>query len=69
MRECYCVYHSADLDGKMSAAIVRSKLPDALLVPWNYGEFAKRYGGGGHKGAAGCEMTISQFLDVTRRTT
>jgi oligoribonuclease NrnB/cAMP/cGMP phosphodiesterase (DHH superfamily) len=32
------VYHSADLDGKMSAAIVRSKLPDALLVPWNYGD-------------------------------
>ena len=34
----YCVYHRADFDGKCSAAIVLRKFPDAVLVPYNYGD-------------------------------
>jgi len=33
-----CIYHSADLDGKMSAAIVQSFNKDCELVPANYGD-------------------------------
>lgn len=33
-----CVYHSADLDGKCSAAIVRRHHGDVELVPYDYGE-------------------------------
>lgn len=33
-----CFYHSADLDGKCSAAIVKKKYPDADLRPINYGD-------------------------------
>jgi len=31
-----CFYHSADLDGKCSGAIVKYIYPDAKLVPFNY---------------------------------
>lgn len=33
-----CFYHSADLDGKCSAAIVRRKYPEIELIGINYGE-------------------------------
>lgn len=33
-----CFYHSADLDGKCSAAIVKREHPDAILHPIDYGE-------------------------------
>ena len=33
-----CFYHSADLDGKCSAAIVKKKYPDVDLRPINYGD-------------------------------
>lgn len=33
-----CIYHSADLDGKMSAAIVQSFNKDCEMIPMNYGE-------------------------------
>ena len=33
-----CIYHSADLDGKMSAAIVQSFNKDCELIPANYGD-------------------------------
>ena len=33
-----CFYHSSDLDGKMSAAIVSKFLKDCELIPINYGE-------------------------------
>ncbi len=33
-----CIYHSKDLDGWMSAAIVKLKYPDVKLVGWNYGD-------------------------------
>lgn len=38
MRKITCIYHSADLDGWMSAAIVKQCYPDAILVGYNYGE-------------------------------
>ena len=31
-------YHSADLDGHCSGAIVKSKYPDAIMYPINYGD-------------------------------
>lgn len=34
-----CFYHSADLDGKCSAAIVKKFVPDVELYPYDYGEF------------------------------
>lgn len=34
----FCVYHSRDLDGRCSAAIVRHKYPDAVLIGYDYGE-------------------------------
>jgi oligoribonuclease NrnB/cAMP/cGMP phosphodiesterase (DHH superfamily) len=34
----FCVYHRVDLDGQCSAAIVRRKYPDAIMVPYNYGD-------------------------------
>jgi oligoribonuclease NrnB/cAMP/cGMP phosphodiesterase (DHH superfamily) len=33
-----CIYHSSDLDGKMSAAIVQSFNKECELVPMNYGD-------------------------------
>ena len=33
-----CFYHSADLDGKCSAAIVKYVYPDCVLYPYNYGD-------------------------------
>lgn len=35
-QEIYCVYHSADLDGKASGAIVLRRFPDAIMVPFDY---------------------------------
>lgn len=32
------IYHNADLDGKASAAVVKSKYPDAELIGINYGD-------------------------------
>ena len=32
-----CIYHSRDLDGWMSAAIVKRKYPDVELIGWDYG--------------------------------
>ena len=33
-----CIYHRADLDGWVSAAIVKTNYPDAELIGYNYGE-------------------------------
>lgn len=33
-----CIYHSRDLDGWMSAAIVKLKYPDVELIGWDYGQ-------------------------------
>jgi len=33
-----CIYHSKDLDGWMSAAIVKLRYPDVKLIGWNYGD-------------------------------
>ncbi|MFA6234846.1 MAG: hypothetical protein WC824_11810, partial [Bacteroidota bacterium] len=33
-----CLYHRADLDGKCSAAIVRSVFPDIALLGCDYGD-------------------------------
>jgi oligoribonuclease NrnB/cAMP/cGMP phosphodiesterase (DHH superfamily) len=33
-----CIYHSKDLDGWMSAAIVKKRYPDCKLIGWTYGE-------------------------------
>lgn len=33
-----CIYHSRDLDGWMSAAIIKLKYPDVKLVGWDYGQ-------------------------------
>ncbi len=33
-----CFYHSADLDGKCSAAIIKNKYPKCELMPINYGQ-------------------------------
>ena len=33
-----CIYHSRDLDGWMSAAIVRLKYPTIDLIGWDYGQ-------------------------------
>lgn len=33
-----CIYHSRDLDGWMSAAIVKLKFPDVNLIGWDYGQ-------------------------------
>lgn len=33
-----CIYHSRDLDGWMSAAIVKLKYPDVKLYAWDYGD-------------------------------
>lgn len=33
-----CFYHSADLDGHCSGAIVKYKYPDAVMYPINYGD-------------------------------
>lgn len=36
--EIVCFYHSRDLDGWTSAAIVKRKFPEAKLVGWDYGD-------------------------------
>lgn len=33
-----CIYHSRDLDGWVSAAIVRLKYPNVELIGWDYGQ-------------------------------
>ena len=33
-----CIYHSRDLDGWMSAAVVKLKFPDVELIGWDYGQ-------------------------------
>jgi len=33
-----CIYHSRDLDGWMSAAIVKLKFPNVELIGWDYGQ-------------------------------
>lgn len=33
-----CIFHSVDLDGWVSAAIVKSKYPDVILVGYSYGD-------------------------------
>lgn len=34
----HCFYHSADLDGHCSGAIVKYRLPEAIMHPINYGD-------------------------------
>jgi len=34
----FCIYHRVDLDGKCSAAIVLRRFPEAILVPYQYGD-------------------------------
>ena len=34
----YCIYHSIDLDGWCSAAIVKMKFPEVKLIGYNYGD-------------------------------
>jgi len=34
----FCFYHSADLDGRCCGAIMHRVMPDAKLIPYNYGE-------------------------------
>ena len=38
MSKIICIHHSIDLDGWVSAAIVKKKFPDAQLIGWNYGD-------------------------------
>lgn len=38
MNDIICVYHKMDLDGKCSAAIIKKKYPNCILVPYNYGD-------------------------------
>jgi len=38
MSKVICFYHSRDLDGWTSAAIVKKKFPEAKLVGWDYGD-------------------------------
>jgi len=38
MKKTVCFYHSADLDGHCSGAIVRKVFPQAQLVGANYGD-------------------------------
>ena len=38
MNKMICIYHSRDLDGWMSAAIVKLKFPNIELLPWDYGQ-------------------------------
>lgn len=33
-----CIYHSRDLDGWMSAAIIKLQWPNAVLLGWDYGQ-------------------------------
>jgi hypothetical protein len=33
-----CIYHSRDLDGWMSAAIVKLRHPEVVLIGWDYGQ-------------------------------
>jgi len=33
-----CIYHSRDLDGWVSAAIVKNRFPQAKLIGWDYGQ-------------------------------
>lgn len=37
-RIIYCIYHSIDLDGWMSAAIIKRAHPNAIFIGWNYGD-------------------------------
>lgn len=37
-RDMVCIYHSRDLDGWMSGAIVKHRYPDVELVGWDYGD-------------------------------
>jgi|10_taG_2_1085330.scaffolds.fasta_scaffold03314_9 oligoribonuclease NrnB/cAMP/cGMP phosphodiesterase (DHH superfamily) len=37
MTKRLCIYHTADNDGRCSAAIVKRKYPDIKLVGWDYG--------------------------------
>lgn len=34
----YCIYHRIDWDGVASAAIVKKFIPQAILIPFNYGD-------------------------------
>lgn len=34
----YCFYHSKDLDGKCSGAIVKYKFPDCNMIGIDYGD-------------------------------
>lgn len=40
-----CIYHSADLDGHCSGAIVKKRYPDVELVGWDYGQPIPDVGG------------------------
>lgn len=37
-REMICIYHSRDMDGWMSGAIVKLKYPDVESIGWDYGQ-------------------------------
>jgi len=67
-----CFYHSVDLDGHCSGAIVKRAYPDCEMIGINYGdkfpwqqvyegEIAKIHGGGGHKQAAGFQCSLLPF--------
>lgn len=38
MKNKVCIYHSVDIDGWMSAAIVKRNIPDIELFGWKYGD-------------------------------
>lgn len=52
-------YHSADLDGHCSGAIVKYRFPEKDGV--DCGDIAKSFGGGGHFSASGFQCSELPF--------
>lgn len=65
-----CIYHSRDLDGKCSAAIIKKKYPLCELYPFDYGESLKLdYISNNHSIAYLCDVIPEEesFLELAKK--
>ena len=63
-----CIYHSRDLDGWMSGAIVRMKYPEVELVGWDYGMPYPEIEEGASVVMADISFPMPIMLDVAKKS-
>ena len=64
----YCIYHSRDLDGWMSAAIVKLINPDIELIGWDYGQSIPEIEEGRAVIMVDISFPMEEMLDIAKKS-